>query len=42
MPRVRQPAKPVTELTRFRWVLMAPGKEVELNELMCTKTSLYR
>ena len=41
MPRVRQPGEPVEELTRFGWILIPrPGKEAELNKLLCTKTSI--
>ena len=39
MPRVGQPVEPVVELTRLGWVLMSPGKEVELSKLMVIKTS---
>ena len=39
MPRVGQPGEPVAELTRLGWVLMSPGKEVELSKLMVIKTS---
>ena len=39
MPRVGQPGEPVAELTRLGWVLMSPGKEVELRKLMVIKTS---
>ena len=39
MPRVGQPGEPVAELARLDWVLMSPGKEVELSKLMVIKTS---
>ena len=39
MPRVGQPGEPVAELTRLGWVLMSPGKEVELSKLMVIKIS---
>ena len=39
MPRVGQPGEPIAELTRLGWVLMSPGKEVELSKLMIIKTS---
>ena len=35
MPRVGQLGELVAELTRFGWVLMSPGKEAEINKLMC-------
>ena len=40
MTRVGELSEPVAELTRFGEVLMSPGKEVEINKLMCTKTSI--
>ena len=40
MLRVGQFGEPVAELTRFGLVLRSPGKEVEINKLMCTKTSI--
>ena len=40
MPWVGQLGKPVAELTRFGWLLMFPEKEVKINKLMCTKTSI--
>ena len=39
MSRFRQPDEPVAELICFGWVLISPGKETEINNLMCTKTS---
>ena len=39
MPRVGQPGEPITKLLRLGWVLMSPGKEVELSKLMAIKTS---
>ena len=39
MPKVGQPGEPIAELTRLGWVLMSPGKEVELNKSMVIKTS---
>ena len=38
MPSVGQPREPVAELTRLGWVLMSPGKEVELSKLIVIKT----
>ena len=40
MSRVGQPGEPVAELTHLSWLLMSTPKEAELNELMCTKTSI--
>ena len=41
MPRVGQPGESVAELTiAHGWVLMTHGKEVEINKLMCMKTSI--
>ena len=39
MPRLGKPGEPAAELTRFGWVLMSPGKEVELSKLIVIKTS---
>ena len=39
MSRFRQPDEPAAELICFGWVLISPGKETEINNLMCTKTS---
>ena len=39
MPRVGQPGGPIAELTRLGWVLISPGKELELRKLMVIKTS---
>ena len=38
-PRLGQPGQTVAKLTRLGWVLMSPGKEVELSKLMVIKTS---
>ena len=40
IPRVGQLGESVTELTRFGWILMSPGKEEEINKSICTKTSM--
>ena len=40
IPRVGQLGEPVTELTRFGWILMSLGKEAEINKSICTKTSM--
>ena len=39
MPRVEQPGEPAAELTSLGWVLIPPGKEVELRKLMVIKNS---
>ena len=40
MSRVGSPGEPVAELTRFRWVIMSPGNEITLNNLMLLRTSM--
>ena len=40
MPSVGSPGEPVAELTRFGWVIMSPGNEIYLNNLMLSKTSI--
>ena len=40
MPKVGQGGEPVAEPTRFSLVIMSPGKEAELNKLLCTNTSI--
>ena len=39
MPRVGSPGKLVAELTYFGWVIMPPGDEIGLNNLMLSRTS---
>ena len=39
MPRVGQLGGPIAELTRLGCVLISPGKELELRNLMVIKTS---
>ena len=40
VPRVGSPGEPVAELTRFGWVIMSPGEELDLNNLMLSRTSI--
>ena len=40
MPTVGSSGEPVAELTRFRWVIMSPGNEINLTNLMLSKTSI--
>ena len=40
MPRVGSPGEPVAELARFGWVIMSPGNEIDLNNLMLSRTSI--
>ena len=40
MPKVGSPGEPVAELTRFRWVIMSPGNEITVNNLMLLRTSM--
>ena len=39
MPRIGNPGEPVAELTRFGWMMMSPGKEVDLTNMFLTQTS---
>ena len=39
MPRVGSPGKLVADLTYFGWVIMSPGDEIGLNNLMLSRTS---
>ena len=41
MPRVGSPGEPVVESTRFGWVIMSPGNEIDLNNLTLLRTSRY-
>ena len=34
MLRIGLPGEPVAELTRFEWVIMSPGNEIDLNNLV--------
>ena len=38
MPKLGSPGEPVAELTRFGWVIMSPGNEIDLNNLMLSRT----
>ena len=40
MPRVGSPGEPVAELTQFGWVIISPGNEIDLNNLMLSRTSI--
>ena len=40
MPRLGSPGEPVAELTRFRWVIMSPRNEIDLNNLMLSRSSI--
>ena len=40
MPRVLSPGEPVAELTCFGWVIMYPGNEIDLNNLMLSGMSI--
>ena len=40
MSRVGSPGEPVAELTRFGWAIMSPGNEIDLNNLMLSRTSI--
>ena len=37
--RVGSPGEPVTEITQLGWVIMSPGNEINLNDLMLSRTS---
>ena len=39
-PRVGSPGEPVAELTRFGWIIMSPENEIDLDNLMLSRTSL--
>ena len=39
VPKVGSPGEPVAELTRFEWFIMTPGNEIDLNNLMLSRTS---
>ena len=40
IPSVGSPGEPVAELTRFGWVIMSPGNEIDLNNLLLSRTSI--
>ena len=40
MARVGSPGEAVSELTRFGWVIMSPGNETDLNNLMLSRMSI--
>ena len=39
-PRVGSPGEPVAELTQFGWVIISPGNEIDLNNLMLLRKSI--
>ena len=39
MPRIGNPGDPVAELTLFVWMMMSPGKDVDLTNMFLTQTS---
>ena len=41
MPRGGQSGEPIAELTRFGWIVMSPGKEVDLTPMFLTQTSSF-
>lgn len=40
IPGVELPGKPVAELTKLGWVTMSPGNEIDLNNVMLSRTSI--
>ena len=40
IPRVGSPGEPVAELTHFGWVIMSPENEIDINNLMLSRTSI--
>ena len=38
--RVGSPGESVTEITQLGWVIMSPGNEINLNDLMLSRTSI--
>ena len=40
MPRIGSPGEPVDKLTRFEWDIMSPGNEIDLNNLVLSRTSI--
>ena len=40
MPRVGSPGEPVAELVLFGWFIMSPENEIDLNNLMLSRTSI--
>ena len=38
-PRIGRPGEPVTELAQFGWIIMSPGKEVDLSNMFLTQTA---
>ena len=40
MSRSGSPGEPVAELIRFGWVIMSPGNEINLKNIMLLRTSI--
>ena len=38
-PRIGRPGEPVAELAQFGWIIMSPGKEVDLSNMFLTQTA---
>ena len=40
MPKRGSPGEPVAKLTRFGWVIMSPGNEINSNNLVLSRNSI--
>ena len=40
-PRVGQPGEPIAELTRLRWVIISPGRELDVTKIMLNRTTTH-
>ena len=38
-PKIGEPGEPVAELTKFGWIIMSPGKELDMTKMLLTQTS---
>ena len=39
-PRIRCPGEPIAKKTKFGWMVMSPGQEVNLSNMFLTQTSV--
>ena len=39
--RIGQPGEPIAELTRLRWVIISPGRELDVTKIMLTRTTTH-
>ena len=41
LPRIGQPGEPIAELARLGWVIISPGRELDVTRIMFTRTTTH-